>query len=127
GLPQDPARAALSADEARAIAEREARASAGLDFSRLRRLDETQVRRPNGRVDHDFVYERTDVTAGEARFRVRLGVAGDRLREVTHFAFVPESFERRFTELRAANNTIASAAVPAAGVLYGLCGCRAGV
>ena len=58
----------------------------------------------------------------DARFRVRLGVAGNRLTEVTHFGFIPQSFERRFEELRSSNNTIAGAASLAAGVLYGLGG-----
>ncbi len=126
-LPADPAARALPADAARALAEREARLHWGVELGQYRPLDMTQQRRGNGRVDHSFVYERADARAGEARFRLRLGLAGDRLVEVAHFGFIPESFERRFTELRAANNTIAGVASLAAGVLYGLGGCVLGV
>ncbi len=126
-VPADPAGLALSADDARRIAERDAAADWGVDFKAYRPLDQTQQRRPNGRMDHLFVYERTDVTAGDARFRLRLGVAGNRFDELTYFTFIPEAFERRFEELRATNNTIAGAATLAAGVLYGLGGCILGV
>ncbi len=61
------------------------------------------------------------------RVRLQLTVSGDALTEVTYFVHVPEAFERRFAELRSANNTIASVASLAAGVLYGLGGCIIGV
>ncbi|MDQ6621734.1 MAG: CPBP family intramembrane metalloprotease, partial [Pseudomonadota bacterium] len=121
--PADPKGLALSVEEARRIAENEASAHWGIDLSRYSPLEDTQQRRPNGRLDHAFVYERIDTRVGEARFRVRLGVAGNRLNELSHFAFVPQAFERRYQELRSANNTIASVATLSAGVLYGLGGC----
>src|SRR5581483_6158348 len=121
--PADAGGLALSSDAARHIAESEAAAHWNIDFAHYRPLEETQQRRPNGRMDHSFVYERTDAHAGEARFRVRLGVAGNRLNEVTHFAFIPQAFERRYEELRSTNNTIAGVASLAAGLLYGLGGC----
>ncbi|MEP7208382.1 MAG: CPBP family intramembrane glutamic endopeptidase [Casimicrobiaceae bacterium] len=126
-LPEDAAARALTTEAARAVAERDAVQHWNFDVAAYRPLNETQERQPNGRVDHVFEYQRSDAAAGEARFRVRLTVTGDRLTEVAHFGFVPESFERRFTELRAANNTIAGAAGLAAGVLYGLGGCILGV
>ncbi len=51
---------------------------------------------------------------------------GDELTKVLPFVHVPEAFERRFQELRSANNAIASIASIAAGVLYGLVGCILG-
>jgi hypothetical protein len=65
------------------------------------------VLRPGGRTDHSFVYQRSGVAVGEATVRLRLGVAGDRLSEVTHFVHVPEAFSRRYQEMRAANETVA--------------------
>ncbi len=125
--PPDPAGLALTEEAARAIAEREAAAHWNVDFAHYKPLEHTLLQRTNGRVDHAFVYERKDASAGEARFRVRLGVAGNRLNDVTHFAFVPDAFERRYQELRSANNTIAGAATLTAGVLYGLGGCVIGL
>ena len=42
------------------------------------------------------------------------------------FVHVPESFTRRFQEMRSANNALAGIASIAAGVLYGLIGCALG-
>ena len=56
-----------------------------------------------------------------------LTVAGDELTEVAPYVHVPESFERRFQELRSANDTIAGIASLSAGLLYGLGGCILGV
>ncbi len=125
-VPADRAAAALPAPQARRIAETGA-ADWGVDLAHYRPLEETQQRRTAGRVDHAFVYERTDARVADARFRVRLVVSGDELTEVTPFVFVPEAFSRRYAELRSANNTIAGGAGLAAGVLYGLGGCVLGV
>ncbi len=68
------------------------------------------------------MFERDD-GFGDARIRLRLTVTGDELTGVERYVHVPEKFERRFQELRSANNTIANFATLAAGALYGLGGC----
>ncbi|MET0441873.1 MAG: hypothetical protein ABW071_07815, partial [Casimicrobiaceae bacterium] len=113
---------ALAATEARTLAESRARADWGVDFARYTLLDQSQGTLPSGRADHTFVYERPE-KFGEARIRLRLAVAGDELVAVAPFMFIPESFGRRFQELRSANNLIASAASVTAGLLYGVVGC----
>ncbi len=125
-VPADPAGLALSESAARQLAENGARADWGVDFAPFRLLEHTQQERTTGRVDHTFVYERTAGNIAEARFRLRLAVTGNALTEVTHFVHVPESFDRRFQELRSANNTIAGGAALTAGVLYGIGGCLLG-
>src|SRR5262249_3216722 len=109
------------------VAEDKARADWGVDLASYKLLEETQQRRVTGRIDHTFVYERTSGNLGELKFRLRLTVTADALTEVTYFTQIPESFERRFVELRSANNTIAGAAGILAGALYGLGGCILGV
>jgi len=126
-VPETAPGPALEAAAARAIAEAGARADWAVDFGPYAPLEQSHVQRPNGRVDHTFVYERKDVVLGEGRVRLQLTVSGDALTEVTYFVHVPEAFERRFEELRSANNTIARVASLAAGVLYGLGGCIIGV
>lgn len=118
---------ALDDDAARAIAEASARGDWGVDFAPFKLLEQSRVQRPNGRVDHTFVYERNDIVLGEAHIRLQLTVSGDALTEVTHFVHVPEAFGRRFEELRSANNNIAFVASLTAGVLYFLGGCILGV
>ena len=123
---RDPATKALDADEARKLAEQHARDDWGVDLRPYRLLEQSQQVRPTGRVDHSFVYERPEAL-GEARMRLRLDVAGDELVGVDPFVHVPESFERRYEELRSANNLIAGVASIAAGLLWGLGGCVLGV
>jgi hypothetical protein len=126
-VPADPSGLALPADAARRLAEERARADWGIDLAAWTPLEQTSQARTTGRVDHAFVYERKAAALGEARIRLRLALAGDRLTEVAPFAHVPESFQRRFDELRSANNTIAGVASLAAGLFYGLGGCVLGV
>jgi hypothetical protein len=126
-VPADPTRRALDAEAARSIGEKTARADWSVDLGAYKPIEQTQQQRTSGRVDHVFVYERSAGNLGESRFRLRLGVTGDALSELTYFVHIPESFARRFVELRSANNTIASTASLAAGLLYGLGGCILGV
>jgi hypothetical protein len=51
------------------------------------------------------------------------GVAGDELTDIVRYVHVPESFERRYAELRSANDAIARTASLTAGLLYGIGGC----
>ncbi|TMH53742.1 MAG: CPBP family intramembrane metalloprotease [Betaproteobacteria bacterium] len=126
-VPEDEPGPSLDAVVARTIAEARARSDWAIDFGPYRLLEQSRVERPNGRVDHAFVYEREDVKLGDARIRMRLTVSGDALSEITHYVHVPEAFGRRFQEMRSDNKAIAYVASLAAGVLYGLGGCIIGV
>jgi membrane protease YdiL (CAAX protease family) len=106
-LAEDEPRPSLPADAARALAEEEARTRWGVELSAYQPLESSQEVRPGGRTDHTFVYERVDAGLGEAKTRLRLGVAGDRPSEVTHFVHVPEAFLRRYQEMRSANEALA--------------------
>lgn len=122
---RDPATMALAPDAALALARAEAARDWDIDFGPYRLLDQSQQTRPNGRVDHRFVFERGE-QIGEARIRLQLVVTGDELTQVLPQVFVPESFQRRFEELRSANKAISGIASITAGVLYGLVGCVLG-
>jgi hypothetical protein len=118
---RDEATKALPPEAALAIAKERAQSDWKIDFASYRLLDQSQQTRPSGRVDHSFVFER-DGALGEARIRLSLEVSGDELTEIEPYVHVPESFGRRFQEMRSANNAIAGAASVVAGVLYGLVG-----
>ena len=126
-VPSDPSGLALDAPTAQALAERRAHDDWGIDFGVYRLLEATQQTRTSGRIDHSFVYESTSGHLADSRFRLRIGVAGNVLVQVAPFVFIPESFERRFSELRSANNAIAAAAGVIAALLYGVGGCIVGV
>ncbi len=116
---------ALDFASARALAEERATILWKVDLAPYRLLEQSQQTRPTGRVDHAFVYERAE-RLGDARIRMRLAVAGDELTEIAPYVHVPESFERRFRELRSTNDLIAGIAGLSAGLLYGLGGCIVG-
>ena len=88
---------------------RSARTPTGTSTSRPTRCSSSRsrcarrARRPQLRL-------RARGALGEARIRLRLGVAGDELIEIAPYVHVPESFERRFREMRSANDTIAGVA-----------------
>lgn len=118
-LPEDQPGAALGADEARRIAEAGARGPWGVDLGAFSPLEASQETRPGGRVDHTFVYERAGVEIGEATYRLRLVVSGDRFAELTHYVKIPEAFERRYAEMRSRNDLVASVSNLVVALLYG--------
>ena len=126
-IPEAAIGAALSSDAARAIAVEAARRDWNVDFARYRPLTASSVTRPGKRIDHEFVYERSDASLIEGRFRLKMDVSGDALTRLQRSVFVPEAFTRRYETMRSANNTIAAFAGSAAGLLYGLGGCLFGM
>lgn len=116
---------ALTADAALALAKERAARDWNVDLAPYTLLDQAQQTRPSGRVDHRFVLERAE-KFGEARIRLELAVAGDELVGIDPVFWVPESFERRYREMRSTNNTIAEVATIVGGVLYGVFGCIVG-
>lgn len=125
--PEDAEGPALSPDSARALATRAATARWNVDLGRYELISSSQQERPNGRVDHTFVYQRPDVQVGEGRYRLRLGVSGASLSEVTRFVKVPEGFTRRYDEMRSANSTINLGGTAAVFLIYVLGGCLFGL
>jgi membrane protease YdiL (CAAX protease family) len=126
-LPEDAPGATLAPERARVIAEAVAMRDWGVDLGVYEPVESRQELRPGGRLDHWFVYERPAMGYGEARFRLRLGVAGDITSEVSRFVEVPETFQRRHAEMRSANNLIALIASVSAGVLYLVLGAGVGL
>ena len=93
---------------ARALAEARARADWGVDFARYTLLDQSQQTRPSGRVDQASCTSARE-TARRGAHPPAAHVAGDELIAVAPLCSVPEAFERRFQEMRSANNPIAGA------------------
>ena len=125
-LPEEEAGTNVPREEAQRIAEAAA-PEWGVRLSDYHLIETRSETQAGGRVDHTFVYERPNEKIGEALFRLRLGVSGNRLSELYHFVKIPESFTRHYQEMRAANDTIAFGSVIAIGVLYFLGGCVVGL
>ncbi len=117
----DPGGGNLAETEARTVAEGTA-VEWGVDLSDFELLESSEETQPGGRVDHTFVFERTDAVVEDSRFRLRIRVAGNRASELAHFAFVPEAFSQRYREMRSRNNSIAFASQSVYVVLFLLLG-----
>jgi hypothetical protein len=102
----DPGVGNLDSEAAQALATTTAQ-EWDVDIDAYRLLETSQETLPVGRVDHELVFERTDETVGDGRFRMRVRVAGSRVSELTHFVYVPEAFSRRYGDMRSTNDAIA--------------------
>ncbi|OQA35171.1 MAG: CAAX amino terminal protease self- immunity [Candidatus Dependentiae bacterium ADurb.Bin331] len=124
---QEEPGAALSTDQARALAERQILEQWHTNLTAYKLVESSQEIVSSGRVDHLFTYERSDRTIADAPFRLEIGVSGDHLSKLTHSIKVPEAFKRRYEHMRSANNTIAFGALFLIGILYLVIGCFAGL
>ncbi len=116
-LPEDEPGAALDVSDARSIAVKTAEAL-GIAWDEYEPISASKEVLPSDRVDHTFVFERSERDLGEARYRLRLVVSGDRLTTFAREVFVPEAFVRQYTEMRSANETLAAGASVAMLLLY---------
>lgn len=96
----------LSSEEARIIAEQGA-AAWHADLNHYKLIETSKETVASGRIDHTFVYERPTIKIGEGFYRLRIKVSGNKMSELAHFVQVPESFIRKYTEMRSANDAIA--------------------
>ncbi len=109
---------ALPGAQARALAEAAARDRWQADFTKYALIEQGQERRPGGRIDHTFTYERPSPTLNEGRYRLRLVVSGDRLTTLRYFVRIPEAFSRRYENMRSANGAIGIASAVGMVLLY---------
>jgi membrane protease YdiL (CAAX protease family) len=126
-LKEDAPGAALDASAARRIAEDAGTSRWNLNLASFSLAEAGMERRPSGRVDHTFTYERAGETLREGRYRLRLVVSGDRLTEVTHFIRIPEAFKRRYASMRSANEFIGIGATVGLALLYVIGGIGVGM
>jgi hypothetical protein len=126
-LKEDAPGAAIDASAARRIAEQGATSRWNVPLADFALVEQGQERRPGGRVDHTFTYERTRETLNEGRYRLRLDVGGDRLTGVTYFIKVPEAFTRRYAKMRSANELIGIGSVVGMALVYVIGGIGVGL
>lgn len=69
-------------------------------------IESSKQEKKSGRIDHSFVYERKDIQLNEGKYRVIITVSGEKITECRHFIKIPESFERKYLELRSYNNNL---------------------
>lgn len=118
-VPEGEVGTALSREEAKVIADSLARYEWLIDLDRYELIESAQEERPNGRIDHTFTYEMSDISIGEAFYRLRMVVSGDRLTTIRPITKIPDSFYKEYQEMRSFNNTLALVATALAALLYG--------
>lgn len=121
-IPEQEAGAALDEQAARQLAEAGARQFMGTRFDAYKSLETKATKQTSGRADYIFTYEHQHLTAGDARFRLELKVAGDTLVAVDTFKHIPDAFDQRFGEMRSLNTQISQIASYLMAVLFGLGG-----
>ncbi len=126
-LSENTTGANISENEAKIIAENTAKQEWHINFNDYQLVETAKEELPSGRGDHTFVYERPHQRIGEGYYRLSLGVSGDKLTSLIHWVKVPETFTRRYQEMRSANNTIAWAGSLAMLLLYIIGGCVIGL
>jgi hypothetical protein len=119
--------AQLSEHDARAIAENDATTAWNVNLDSYKLVEASQKKETSQRIDHTFVYERINEKIGEGLYRLKIVVSGDKTTELTHFVKIPESFTRRYAEMRSANTTIAFAATLFMQLFYIFGGCLFGL
>ena len=108
-IAEDEERPNVNSDVAKRLSETAARNVWGIDLVGLELTESGQDEKPNGRIDHRFVYESLRPDLGDGRLQVRARVTGDRVSMLMPSVRVPESFTRRYQEMRSANNSISTA------------------
>jgi len=112
----------LSQNDARIIAENFVQKKSSVVLSNYKEIEASEEIMPSKRMDHTFVYERVNADIGDGSFRLKLMVSGEKVSELKHYIKIPETFTRRFEEMRSANNTLATSASMAMFLLYGFGG-----
>ncbi|MEX0848875.1 MAG: type II CAAX endopeptidase family protein [Candidatus Dependentiae bacterium] len=98
-----------------------------IDLTPYALIEDAKDIQQNGRIDRTFVFERTDITLNEGRYRIKTKVSGDKLTLIKQFIKIPQSFTFKYREMRAANESIAYAAGIFAYIFYLLIGCVFGL
>ncbi|MEO8579142.1 MAG: CPBP family intramembrane glutamic endopeptidase [Gemmatimonadales bacterium] len=66
-----------------------------------------ETKKVSGRIDRTYTFERTDRRIAGAPIRLEVGVAGDAPVRVRRYVEIPESFRRRYAEMRSSNDLLA--------------------
>lgn len=106
----------LSADSAQRVAEHVLRAWLGETPARWRLATSSYaIQKSSARVDHTLTFERSDRRVAGAPIRLDIVIAGDAPSLAKPYVVIPESFRRRYGEMRSANELLSL--IAAVGIL----------
>jgi membrane protease YdiL (CAAX protease family) len=109
-IPEERAGASLEEGEARQRAEAFLATAMGLRLDQVVLVESHREDRP-ARRDWTFTYERNGWRAGEATYRLEVGLSGEEVASYREFLKVPDAWVHSYQRLRSANETAAMAAL----------------
>jgi len=93
----------ISKKQARALAEEFLKKNATQHpLTRLRFIEDSTEQKPK-RTDYSFTWERTDLRAKDAPYRVLVGVTGNRVGSYAEYLKIPEAWTRNFEKKQSLN------------------------
>jgi len=126
-ISEDKKGAKLSTEAAQNIAVKTATKTWKINLDQYKLVESSKVERPSTRIDHTFVYERTDKQIGKGFYQIKIVVSGDKVTQLSHFVKIPDNFFKKYSQMRSANESLAGAASLLVKLLYLLCGCLIGL
>ena len=66
-----------------------------------------ETKKTSGRIDRSYTFERTDRRIGDAPIRAEVVIAGDTPARSSPYVEIPQSFQRRYAEMRSWNELLA--------------------
>ncbi len=112
----------LASVDLSAIAKADTRGELIPDLSNYELFESSSELKEGGRRDHILVYKHKYEEVGEASYRIKVKISGDRITMVMPSVKIPETFDDRYQEMRSANTTIAYVGQAIMLILYGIVG-----
>jgi membrane protease YdiL (CAAX protease family) len=101
-IPEEAARPAATAEQARALAEDFLRTNMHRDLASLEFVEESDQTRPH-RVDREFTWKERDFNLRDATNRMTVAVLGDEVGGYREYLKIPEQWTRDYQRLRSKN------------------------
>lgn len=106
-IPNDAKLPSISHDEARKVAEDFVAKKVGLSLTGTKLIDDSETKQVN-RVDHYFTWEDQKREFEGGRLRTYVYIAGNTVTQFNKYLHVPETFERKYSEIRSWNELLKS-------------------
>ena len=106
-LAESDARPALSADSGRRLAEQVLGSWIDDRTHRWKVVTSSyETKKTSGRIDRSYIFERSDRRIGRAPIRAEAIIAGDTPARLRPYVEIPETFRRRYAEMRSWNDLL---------------------
>ena len=106
-LAESDVRPAVSADSGRRLAEQVLDSWIDDRADRWKLVTSSyETKKTSGRIDRTYTFERTDRRIGDAPIRAEAVIAGDTPARLRTYVEIPQSFQRRYSEMRSWNELL---------------------